>query len=146
METGLETAYLYPVAITDPQTIHNRRIAQQFATDATTLPPADDVILQDFAQDRIVRGEVVALLDAFFIQGFADAQVNMRTVIADESVAMFEFVFCGRHVALFWGLPATHRVVELPIVIACHLTNSQIRRAALYYDAGVLLRQLGLAL
>ena len=134
--------------MTDQQTTFNPCLTQQLTTDTSALPLADDVILQDFAQDRIVRGraEVAALLDAFFIRGFADAHVTMQTTIADEASAMCEFVFCGRHVAPFWGLPATHRVVELPMVIACHLTNSQIQRAALYYDAGILLRQLGLAL
>ena len=52
---------------------------------------------------------------------------------------MFEFVFHGYHVAPFLGIPATHRAIELPMVIICHLTNDQIQRAALYYDAGVLL-------
>lgn len=117
-------------------------------TSPAALPLAENIICEDYAQDRILRGraEVVALLDAFFIRGFTNVQVNLRTALTDESSAVFEFVFRGLHVAPFLDIPATQRAVELPMVIICHLTNEQVQRAALYYDAGVLLRQLGLAL
>jgi predicted ester cyclase len=44
------------------------------------------------------------------------------------------------------GLPATGREVALPMIIVCHIAAEKIQQAAMYYDAGSLLRQLGMAI
>jgi ketosteroid isomerase-like protein len=43
------------------------------------------------------------------------------------------------------GIRPTGREVALPMVFVCDIHDGRILRANLYYDTGILLRQLGLA-
>ena len=44
------------------------------------------------------------------------------------------------------GIPPTGRAVAIPMALFCEIERQEIQLASLYYDAGTLLRQLGLAL
>jgi predicted ester cyclase len=83
---------------------------------------------------------------AFFIEGFAEVRIEIHRLIADEHAAALEFTFRGRHQGRFMGIPPTSREVVIPMALFCRIEAREIRQASLYYDAGTLLRQLGLAL
>jgi steroid delta-isomerase-like uncharacterized protein len=125
----------------------NRRLIEAFALaqDASVL--AEDVLLCDLAQERSFhgRGAVTALFNAFFRQGFTQIRTEVQATVIDEEQAALIFVFHGRQDGLFLGIPPTHLEVAVPMVLLCQVEAEQIKRAALYYNAGTLLRQLGLA-
>ncbi|GAB4443657.1 MAG: hypothetical protein Kow0031_25940 [Anaerolineae bacterium] len=134
--------------MTEQQASLNRRITQQLTIDTSALPLADDIILHDFAQSTTITGRqaVLAFIRAFFQHAFANRQLNVDTLLADGQAAALSLSIAGRQIAPFWGLPCTGRPVTLSLALICHFQAEQITRIELYYDAGTLLRQLGLAL
>jgi steroid delta-isomerase-like uncharacterized protein len=125
-----------------------RSLTAAFLAAQMTVALAEDVIVHDQAQDRAFTGRaaVQAFLRATFVDGFSDVVLTPQTVVADEQAAALELTFRGRHSGRFMGLPATGRVAIVPMTIVCRIAQGQIHQATLYYDAGALLRQLGLAL
>lgn len=109
---------------------------------------ADDVIMVDQAQARTFTGRAAAesLLYTFFTSGFTSTLVSDPLLTVDGVNAVLEFTFQGRQTGPLFGIAPTGRAVVLPMVLACQLCNGAVWRARLYYNAGVLLRQLGLAL
>jgi hypothetical protein len=107
----------------------------------------EDVVLQDLAQERLFRGReaVTAVLDAFFVQGFTGAQVEVQTLLVDEQGAALAFIFRGRQDGSFLDIPPTQLAVCIPMVLICRIDAGRITWSSLYYNAGTLLRQLGLA-
>lgn len=128
--------------MTDPNFVD---LIEAFTKDFSSLPLAEDVVLYERAQDQIFHGRVPVdtMFQELFEQGFADVQLNIQTILVDEQTAVLEFVFHGRHHGRFMGIPPTQRVVNIPMVIICHIQYLQLQQASLYYDAGTLLRQIG---
>jgi steroid delta-isomerase-like uncharacterized protein len=126
----------------------NCQLVEAFVAGRTTAALAEDVVFGDQAQARSFAGRaaVEAMCQALFVDGFAEVRIEILTLIADDMAAALEFIFRGRHHGRFMGLPPTGQEVAIPMVLFCQIEAGQIRRATLYYDAGTLLRQLGLAL
>lgn len=125
-----------------------RQIIADLMEDPAAAVLAENVVLQDHAQDRVYQGRaaVEGLLQAFFVVGFPGGQIEVHNSIADETSAVVECAFRGKQDGPFLGIPSTGREVDLAMVIVCQVANGQVYRVGLYYDAGSLLRQLGLAL
>jgi len=119
-----------------------------FARTPTQLPLTEDVVLEDHGQSMVYRGRtaVQPILRAYFVDGFSDGRVTVHTTLTNEQTIVIAFVFNGRHDGLFLGIPATGREVAVPMILLGHLNQQHIQHIALYYDAGTILRQLGLAL
>lgn len=119
-----------------------------FAYTPTQLPLTADVVLEDHGQSRVYHGRttVLPILRAYFVDGFADGRVTVHTALTNEQTIVIAFVFNGRHKGLFLGIPATGREVTVPMILLGHISQQQIQHLILYYDAGTILRQLGLAL
>ena len=130
------------------QAATNRQLAKQFIMETTAVSLAPTITLQDFAQSTTVEGReaVIAAFDTFFHTAFAETAVDFNTFLADDKTATLSLRFSGRQVAPFWGLPNTGRQISLSLAIICHFHADKINCIELYYDAGTLLRQLGLAL
>jgi len=132
------------------QAVTNRQLAKQLITKPTavltTLAPA--ITLQDFAQSTTIEGReaVIAAFHTFFHVAFVETAVDFNTLSADNQTATISLIFSGRQVAPFWGLPNIGRHIMLSFAIIFHFHGDQIAHIKLYYDAGTLLRQLGLAL
>lgn len=126
----------------------NRQSALQLVLETTTAALTRDVILQDFAQDTSIAGRaaVTAFIHTFFHRAFVEKRVTINTLLADQETAALSLLLAGRQSTPFWGLPNTGRYLKLPLVIICRFQADYIARIELYYDAGTLLRQLGLAL
>ncbi|MCL4267249.1 MAG: ester cyclase [Anaerolineae bacterium] len=119
-----------------------------FARTPTQLPLTEDVVLEDHGQSRVYRGRtaVLPILRAYFVDGFADSRATVHTTLTNEQTIVIAFVFNGRHQSLFLGIPATGREVTVPMILLGHISQQHIQHIILYYDAGTILRQLGLAL
>jgi len=126
----------------------NSIIIRALLQERANWPLADDVILEDQAHSRTFSGRhsVQDCLLALYVDAFQDAQLEVRCIAADESAAAVEYVLRGRHAGAFAGISPTGRVVVLPMTPVCQIAAGQVYRASLYYDAGTLLRQLGMAL
>ena len=126
----------------------NRQLAESFVVERSAVALTEDVVLWDQAQSRSFAGRaaVEAVRQALFVDGFAEVRIEVGRLIAEESVAALEFTFFGRHRGRFMGIPPTDRKIAIPMALFCVIEAGQVRRASLYYDAGTLLRQLGLAL
>jgi steroid delta-isomerase-like uncharacterized protein len=124
----------------------NRQLVEAFALAQDPGVLAEDVVLCDLAQERSFHGReaVTALLDAFFRRGFTAVQTEVLTMVVDDEEVALAFVFRGRQDGPFLGIPPTRLEVKLPMVMICRIQAGCIHRAALYYNAGTLLRQLGL--
>ncbi|MCA9933516.1 MAG: ester cyclase [Anaerolineales bacterium] len=127
---------------------HNRQIALQLVDGNTAVPLSPTVILQDHAQSASVSGQeaVATFLHTFFRDAFVEVALEIHTLLADRETATLSLSFSGRQIAPFWGLPCTGRFITLSLAFICRFHARQIVKIELYYDAGTLLRQLGLAL
>jgi steroid delta-isomerase-like uncharacterized protein len=126
----------------------NRQLVEAFVVGRSAVVLAEDVVFGDQAQSRSFTGRaaVEAIWQALFVDGFADVRIDIHTFIADDMAAALEFIFRGRHHGRFMGLPPTGQEVAIPMALFCQIEAGRIRRATLFYDAGTLLRQIGLAL
>ena len=123
-------------------------LIEQLLAHSTPLTLASDVMLIDHAQSQVYHGQgaVMAFYQAFFEDGFPEADVLIHNQLMNDQTIVFECTFSGCNTGPFLGIPATNREVTVPITLIGHLEQNQIQQLTLYYDAGTLLRQLGLAL
>lgn len=126
----------------------NLQAARCIAEDVTAVPFSRYVILQDFAQDSRVMGQaaVTAVLHTFFHSAFHQPVITTKFTIANKDNVSMAMTLSGQQIAPFWGLPCTGREITLLLAIVCQFYGEQITHIDLFYDAGSLLRQLGLAL
>ena len=121
-------------------------VLRKLVTQPQTAPLCDQVTLIDHAQEAVFEGKstVTSILTTFFHDSF-QGECTINNLIANESAAALTITVNGRHHNHFMGIPPTGRVVTLPLALICRLTQDQVCHIALFYDAGSLLRQLGLA-
>jgi steroid delta-isomerase-like uncharacterized protein len=126
----------------------NRQLVEAFVTEQAAVALSEEAVFCDQAQSRSFAGRaaIESVWRAFFADGFAEMRVEIHMLIADDTTAALEFTFSGRHRGRFMGIPPTGREVTIPMALFCWIEAQEIRKANLYYDAGTLLRQLGLAL
>jgi steroid delta-isomerase-like uncharacterized protein len=126
----------------------NRQFVEAFVAEPAAVALAEDAVFWDHAQSRSFAGRAVveAVWRAFFADGFAEVRIEIHMLMAEDMTAALEFTFRGRHQGRFMGIPPTGRQVAIPMALFCRLEARQIRQASLYYNAGTLLQQLGLAL
>ncbi len=105
---------------------------------------ADDVVFTHMATGDEHRGPdaVLRMLDYMYRQAF-DATAEIRTRICGESQAVLEAEFVGKHIGEFAGIPATGRAVRVPLCVVYDLEADRIKRARVYLEMPVLMRQLG---
>ena len=107
---------------------------------------ADDVVFTHMASGDEHRGPpaVRGMLDYMYRQAF-DATAEIRSRICTETQAVIEGEFVGTHIGEFAGIPATGRRVRVPLCVGYDLEGDRIKRARVYIEMPVLLRQLGTA-
>ena len=126
----------------------NVQLARALVAGRANSPVAPDIVLEDHAQGTALRGPAAAqaFFHSFSADGLRSARIEERCLVADETAAAMEFVLHARHTGVFAGMPPTGRAITLPVALICQIADGQVYRASLFYDAGTLLRQLGMAL
>jgi predicted ester cyclase len=71
-----------------------------------------------------------------------DARAEVRSRIVTEDQAVVEGEFVGTHIGEFAGIPATGRQVRVPLCVVYDLEDAMIKRARVYIEMPVLMRQL----
>jgi predicted ester cyclase len=84
------------------------------------------------------------MLDYMYHQAF-DATAEARSRIFADNQAVVEGDFVGTHIGEFAGIPATGRQVRVPLCVVYDLEDGVIKRARVYIEIPVMMRQLGRA-
>jgi steroid delta-isomerase-like uncharacterized protein len=105
---------------------------------------AEDVVFTHMATGAEHHGPdgVRRMLDYMYRQAF-EATAETRTRLCGESQAVLEGEFVGRHTGEFAGVPATGRSVRVPLCVVYDLEGDRIKRARVYLEMPVLMRQIG---
>jgi steroid delta-isomerase-like uncharacterized protein len=122
-----------------------RKTLHQIVDQERKFKVSSAITLRDQGQERSYFG--ARQVEAWFAMWFEEAFDNSRLEI-DQSVSsprqtFAAFTFYGTHQAAFLGIPATGRMVCLPMVLLVEAAECQIQTISLYYNSGTLLRQLG---
>ena len=105
---------------------------------------AEDVVFAHMATGDEVRGPeaVRGMLNYMYHVAF-DARAEERSRIFAENQAVIEGDFVGKHIGEFAGMPATGRQVRVPLCVVYDLEEGVIKRARVYMEMPVMMRQLG---
>ena len=105
---------------------------------------AEDVTFTVMGTGQVDRGPqaVQGTLNYLYHVAF-DASVDTQLMLFGENNAVLEGYFVGKHTGEFAGIPATGKVVRVPMCIVYDVENEQIQHARIYFEMPVLLTQLG---
>ena len=105
---------------------------------------AEDAVYTETWSGRqwVGRENVAELLDWFYGRTFKVTPEGVNRIVGDGQAAI-EARLKGRHIGQFEGIPAASREIDVPLCVVYDLENDQIKRARIYLQALVLLRQIG---
>jgi steroid delta-isomerase-like uncharacterized protein len=104
---------------------------------------AKDVIFTHMATGDEHRGpEGVQQMLNFMYHTAFDADAEVKNLIFADGKAVLEADFVGKHIGEFAGIAATNKNVRVPLCVTYDLENDQIKRARVYMEVPVLLKQL----
>jgi steroid delta-isomerase-like uncharacterized protein len=104
---------------------------------------AKDVIFTNMATGDEHHGpEGVRQMLNFVYHTAFDADAEVKNLIFADGKAVLEADFVGKHIGEFLGIAATNKNVRVPLCVTYDLENDQIKRARVYMEMPVLLKQL----
>ncbi len=108
----------------------------------------------EYEQTIVPTGQTFQGKDGFvdsmqtWIDGFSDARVEVRAIVAEGDTVIGEFRGLGTHDGTFQtpmgALPATGRTVDIPFCHVMTFRNGKVYRDRLYFDVLTILSQLGI--
>ena len=102
----------------------------------------DAVFINKATGERIEgRGAIGQMLQYFYHIAF-DAHAEHTNVLVMEDRALAEGLFIGKHIGEFAGIPATGKIVSVPLCVTYTLEKSLIKEARTYMMTDVLMKQL----
>lgn len=107
---------------------------------------AEDAVFHVMAMPTpfVGREAVAGVIEMFFQGGaFTDTHMELRSMVADGSRLVIEFLYEGTNTGVFLHRPATGERVSMPMIGIYEIEAGYIVRARLYYDCALMLRQLG---
>jgi steroid delta-isomerase-like uncharacterized protein len=108
-----------------------------------------EVMAEDVVYTILATGEELHGLEGIkqglqnFYRNAFQAEAVERYRMFGENSAMFEAELVGKHTGEFAGIPATGKDVRIPYCVIYDLENDKIKRARVYFELPVLLKQLG---
>jgi steroid delta-isomerase-like uncharacterized protein len=120
------------------------RYLQSGHTDLSMM--ADDVVFTTMATGDEHAGleAVRQMLHQVYHVAF-DAHADVRTLVFEDSHAVLEATFVGRHTGEFAGVAATGREVRVPLCVVYDIADDKIARARIYFEVPAFLAQVGAA-
>lgn len=105
---------------------------------------AEDAVFRNMSTGEEHKGkaDIGALLHYIYHVAF-DARAEITNYAIAEDKATLEFLFKGRHIGEFAGIPATQKEVAVPTTVNYTLKDGLIQEARIYMLTDVLLQQLG---
>ncbi len=102
----------------------------------------DAVFTNKSTGERIEGREAIGKMLQFFYHIAFDAHAEFTNVLVTEEKALAEGLFIGKHIGEFAGIPATGKIVSVPLCVTYNLENGLIKEARIYMMTDVLIRQL----
>lgn len=110
-------------------------------TDLSML--SEDVVFTNMATGEKHSGlEKVAQMLQFIYHVAFEAHAETKNIIINETNAVLEGDFVGKHIGEFAGVPPTNKFVRVPLCVVYDLENDKIKRARIYFEMPALLTQL----
>jgi steroid delta-isomerase-like uncharacterized protein len=105
----------------------------------------DEIVWRNIGLEETYRGkaEIAAFLSRLFT-AFPDLHFEVTHKIARGNNVAEQWYLQGTHRGTFMGIPPTNRRLEWPGMSMIEMRDGKFYRDHFYYDAGSLLRQLGL--
>ena len=104
---------------------------------------ARDPVFTNMATGEVAQGTAaVADMIHFMYHVAFDARAVIRNRVITHKHAVLEFMFTGRHIGEFAGVPASNREVAVPCTVFYDLENGSIKTARVYMMVNVLLQQI----
>jgi steroid delta-isomerase-like uncharacterized protein len=104
---------------------------------------AEDVVFTNMASGEKHSGhEAVSQMLNFMYHVAFDAHAETNNLIVNETNAVFEADFVGKHIGEFAGIPATNKSVKVPLCVVYDIENDKIKRARIYFEGPALITQL----
>jgi steroid delta-isomerase-like uncharacterized protein len=95
---------------------------------------AEDVVFRDMATGEAHHGrDGVARLFARFYQEAFEASAEEVSRVVGPGRAAAEWLFVGRHIGAFDGVPATGKAVRVPLVLVYDIRDDVITDARIYF-------------
>ncbi len=103
---------------------------------------ADDMVYTNMATGDEHRGRegARAMLQYIYHEAF-DAHAEVRNLVCDETHAVLEATFVGRHTGDFAGVAATGKTVRVPFCVVYDMAGDKISRARIYFEIPAFLAQ-----
>jgi predicted ester cyclase len=102
----------------------------------------DAVFINKATGEKFEGREAIGQMLNYFYHVAFDAHAEFTNVIVTEDKALSEGLFIGKHIGEFAGIPATGKIVSVPLCVTYTLEKSQISEARIYMMGDVLIRQL----
>jgi steroid delta-isomerase-like uncharacterized protein len=123
----------------------NRNIINKYLdsnhTDLSMM--AEDVVFINMASGEKHRGpEAVSQMLNFMYHIAFDAHAETKNLIINETNAVFEADFVGKHIGEYAGTPPTNKSVKVPLCVVYDIENDKIKRARIYFEGPALMAQL----
>jgi steroid delta-isomerase-like uncharacterized protein len=107
---------------------------------------ATDAVLEDVAMGTRCRGH--GEINRFFreiVCAFPDYRVTLHAAVADELVGGVEYNFSGTHLGDAWGIPPTHRRMDIRGATLLQFVGGLIRVQHDYWSLTEYYDQLGIS-
>lgn len=107
---------------------------------------APDVVFTNMATGDEHRGvEALAGMLHYIYHVAFDARAETKNMIFADGNAVLEGDFVGKHIGEFAGVPASGKVVRVPLCVVYDLEGDRIKRGRVYFEVPAFLKQIGLA-
>ena len=104
---------------------------------------AEDVVFANMATGEKHAGpEAVSQMLNFMYHVAFDAHAETKNLIINETNAVFEADFVGKHIGEFAGIPPTNKSVKVPLCVVYDVENDKIKKARIYFESPALMAQL----
>jgi len=104
---------------------------------------AEDVVFTNMASGEKHNGpEAVSQMLNFMYHVAFDAHAETKNILINETNAVFEADFVGKHIGEFAGVPPTNKSVKVPLCVVYDIENEKIKRARIYFEGPALMSQL----
>jgi steroid delta-isomerase-like uncharacterized protein len=116
----------------------------EFVVDHDTAFFAEDAEYHIMADPEPLRGReaIAEFFGTMYGGAFTDTHVQVRTILADGSRVVLEFVYNGTNTGELMGQPPTGQRVSVPILGIFEIKGESIRSGRIYYDTATMTQQL----
>ena len=102
----------------------------------------DAVFINKATGERIEGRNAIGETLNFFYRVAFDAHAEITNVLVLEDRALAEGLFMGKHIGEFAGIPATGKIVSVPLCVTYTLEKCLIKEARVYMMIDALMKQL----